>query len=80
MCYIDTSKAFDSLNVLLLFGNLRNLHICPFFLVYLVNCFSLKFINIIQYDYTQYRYNNCDHEAKLIIRNSIVSIKKNGKR
>ena len=34
------------------------------------------FINIIQQiDYTQHRYNNCDHEAKVIIRNRIASIK-----
>ena len=34
------------------------------------------FINIIQQiNYTQHRYNNCDHEAKVIIRNGIVSIK-----
>ena len=34
------------------------------------------FINIMQQiDYTQHRYNNCDHEAKVIIRNRIASIK-----
>ena len=34
------------------------------------------FINIIQQiNYTQHRYNNCDHEAEVIIRNRIASIK-----
>ena len=34
------------------------------------------FINIIQQiNYPQHRYNNCDHEAKVIIRNRIASIK-----
>ena len=34
------------------------------------------FIDIIQQiNYTQHRYNNCDHEAKLIIRNKTASIK-----
>ena len=38
------------------------------------------FINIIQeINYTQHRYNYCDHEAKSIIRNRITSIK-TGKR
>ena len=37
--------------------------------------FFLKFINIIQQtNYTQHRYNR-DHEAKLMIRNKIASIK-----
>ena len=38
--------------------------------------FFLMFINIIQQiNYTQHRYNNCDHEAEVIIRNRIASIK-----
>ena len=42
--------------------------------------FFLMFINIIQYiNYTQHIYNNCDHEAKLIIRKRIASTK-TGKR
>ena len=33
------------------------------------------FINIIQQiNYTQHKCNNCDHEAKLIIRHGIASI------
>ena len=39
--------------------------------------FFLMFINIIQQiNYTQHRYNNCDHEAKLIIRNRMTSYMK----
>ena len=42
----------------------------------LMGFFFLMFINLIQQiNYAQHRYNNCDHEAKLMIRNRIASIK-----
>ena len=39
MCSIDASKAFDRVNILLLFRKLRKRNFCPLFLRYLVNSY-----------------------------------------
>ena len=37
MCSIDASKAFDGVNILLLFRKLKKMKFCPLFLRYLIN-------------------------------------------
>ena len=39
MCSIDSSKAFDRVNILLLFRKLRKRNFCPLFLRYLINSY-----------------------------------------
>ena len=39
MCSIDASKAFDRVNILLLFRKLRKRNFCPLFLRYLINSY-----------------------------------------
>ena len=46
MCSIDASKAFVSVNILLLFRKLRKRNFCPLFLRYLVNSYCNQIIMV----------------------------------